>query len=92
LLRDLAERIRGASIWNYENNEIPEVFEIHYRVNADYKIEQDFTINGEGKIVKKMFWEIDPEFGGKLYYKSSCKNYNCRQTFQSANKRINGQV
>ncbi len=67
LLRNLAERIHGASIWNYENNEIPEVFEIWYRVTDASKIEQDFTINGEGKIVKKFFWEIDAKSGQKLY-------------------------
>ena len=37
ILRDLAERIRGASVWNYENDEIPEVLEISYRITDGAK-------------------------------------------------------
>lgn len=67
ILRDLAERIRGASVWNYENGEIPEVFEILYRVNDGSKTERDFRISGEGKIVERLFWEVDSKSGQKLY-------------------------
>jgi hypothetical protein len=67
LLRGLAEKIRGAGIWNYENGEIPEVFEIWYRVNDTSRIERDFRISGEGKIVERLFWEIDAKSGQKLY-------------------------
>ncbi len=67
LLRDLAERIRGASVWNYENGEIPEVFEIWYSVIDGTKIERDFRISGEGKIVERLFWELDSKSGQKLY-------------------------
>lgn len=67
LLQDLAERIRGASVWNYENGEIPEVFEIWYRVNDGSKIERDFRISGERKVVERLFWEIDSKSGQKIY-------------------------
>jgi len=67
ILRDLAERIRGASVWNYENGEIPEVFEVWYRVNDGTKTERDFRISGEGKIVERLFYEFDSKSGQKLY-------------------------
>lgn len=67
ILQDLADKIRGASIWNYENDEIPEVFEIWYRVNDTSRIERDFRISGEGKIVERLFWEIDSKSRQKLY-------------------------
>lgn len=67
LLRNLAEKIRGANVWNYENGEIPEVFEIWYSVNNDGKTERDFRISGEGKIVERIFWEVDSKSGQRLY-------------------------
>ena len=67
LLRDLAERIRGAGIWNYENGEVPQVLEILYRVNDSTRIERDFRISGEGKIVERLFWRLDSKTGQKLY-------------------------
>lgn len=67
ILRDLAERIRGAGIWNYENGEIPQVFEIWYRVTDSDKIERDIKIDGTGKIVEQTFWEKKSESAPKIY-------------------------
>lgn len=67
ILRDLAERIRGARVWNYENGEIPEVFEVWYRVNDGTKIERDVKIGGDGKVVERFFWEEATESAPKPY-------------------------
>lgn len=67
ILRDLAERIRGAGIWNYENGEIPQVFEIWYRITDTDKIERDFRIDGKGKIIERTFWEKSSESVPKIY-------------------------
>lgn len=67
LLRNLAERIRGASVWNYENDEIPEVLEISYRITDGAKIEREFIIDGEGKIVERVYAvRFYPEIGKDL--------------------------
>jgi len=67
ILRDLAERIRGASVWNYENDEIPEVLEISYRITDGAKIEREFIINGEGKIIEGTYTvRFYPEVGKDL--------------------------
>ncbi len=67
ILRDLAERIRGASVWNYENDEIPEVLEISYRITDGAKIEREFIINGEGKIIERVYAvRFYPEMGKDL--------------------------
>lgn len=67
LLKDLAERIRGAGVWNYENGEIPGNFEIWYRTTNLDKVERDFKINAKGKIVQTFFWEKASESAPKIY-------------------------
>ena len=68
MLRDLAERIRGAGVWNYENGEIPEVFEVWYRINGDNRrIERDFMIDAQGKITERRFWSQTSAGAPKLY-------------------------
>lgn len=67
ILRDLAERIRGAGVWNYENGEIPENFEVWYRLTDGTKIERDFKINGKGEIIERTFWKKTSESAPKLY-------------------------
>lgn len=67
ILRDLAERIRGASVWNYENDEIPELLEISYRITDGAKIEREFIITGEGKIIERIYTvSFYPEMGKDL--------------------------
>lgn len=67
ILRDLAERIRGASVWNYENGEIPEVLEISYRITDGAKIERGYIINDEGKIIERINTvRFYPEIGKDL--------------------------
>lgn len=55
LLRDLAERIRGAGVWNYENGEIPDNFQVSYRITDGVKIQRDFKIESNGKVTESLF-------------------------------------
>jgi hypothetical protein len=56
LLRDLAERIRGAGVWNYENGEIPENFEVRYAFsNGDDLHYKEFKIESNGKVTETIF-------------------------------------
>lgn len=69
LLRDLAERIRGAGVWNYENGEIPDNFEVWYRITEGGKIQKDFKINSNGKITENHYHylsKVFPETGKNL--------------------------
>ncbi len=52
ILRELAERVRGASVWNFENGELPEIFEIWYRETDGGKILRDLKINRKGEIIE----------------------------------------
>jgi hypothetical protein len=51
----LAERIRGAGVWNYENDEIPENFEVWYRIATAGGVLRDFRIRANGKITETSF-------------------------------------
>ncbi|MGI8494767.1 MAG: hypothetical protein ACR2L1_05575 [Pyrinomonadaceae bacterium] len=67
LLRDLAEKIRGAGIWNYENDEIPDNFEVWYRITDGDRIQKDFKINAKGKITETVHASrFYPEVGKEL--------------------------
>ena len=55
ILRNLAERIRGAGIWNYENGEIPENFEVWYRITVGDKTQKDIKINAKGKVTETLY-------------------------------------
>lgn len=52
ILSELAEKIRGAGIWNYENGEIPENFEVSYQVRDGKELRWDFKINAKGQITQ----------------------------------------
>ena len=58
ILRDLAERIRGAGIWNFENGHIPENFQVSYRVTGGDAIQRDFKIDSHGKIVESFYTSV----------------------------------
>jgi hypothetical protein len=55
ILKNLAERIRGARIWNYENDEIPENFRVNYQITDGDKIKKDLKINAKGKITETIY-------------------------------------
>ncbi|MEP6849985.1 MAG: hypothetical protein ABI999_14095 [Acidobacteriota bacterium] len=67
LLIDLAERIRGAGIWNYENGEIPANFEVNYQITGDDRVVRSFKIGANGKIVETSH-TIDVFKGQNGYY------------------------
>jgi len=50
ILKDLAERIRGAAVWNFENDEIPENFRVEYQTIEGNRIARDIQIRADGKI------------------------------------------
>ncbi|MEO5860220.1 MAG: hypothetical protein ABIR33_14885 [Pyrinomonadaceae bacterium] len=50
LLNGLADRIRGAWIWNYEGGKVPENFELRYQTTTGDSILFDFKIAADGKI------------------------------------------
>ena len=52
LLTNLAEKIRGAGVWNYENGKIPENFEVRYQTTGDDRIVRSFKIGASGKIAE----------------------------------------
>ncbi len=58
LLKDLAEKIRGASIWNYENGKIPNNFQVSYRITDGDKIKRDFKIELTGKVTESFYTSI----------------------------------
>lgn len=55
ILKNLAEKIRGSGVWNYENGVIPGNFELWYRVNEGDKVQKDFKINSKGKITETVY-------------------------------------
>lgn len=66
-LRNLAEKIRGAGVWNYENGEIPENFQVWYRINEGDKTQKDFKIESDGKITESYYSSrFYPEVGKTL--------------------------
>jgi hypothetical protein len=67
LLWDLAERIRGSGVWNYENDEIPENFQVSYRITDGNKIQRDFKIESTGKVIESYHSSrYYPEMGENL--------------------------
>ncbi len=66
LLRNLAERIRGAGVWNYENGEIPENFEVWYRIATAGGVLQDFKIKANGKITETSYLTGKSKTVGKV--------------------------
>jgi hypothetical protein len=68
LLHDLAEKIRDEGIWNYENGEIPDNFQVSYRITDEDKIKRDFKIESNGKVTESIFsTEPVPNNTGKTY-------------------------
>jgi len=67
LLRDLAEKIRGAGVWNLQNGEIPDNFEVWYRITDGDKIQKDFKIKSNGEITESYHLsKFYPEVGKNL--------------------------
>jgi hypothetical protein len=58
LLKRLADRIRGAGIWNYEGGQIPENFELWYRKPTSDTIVSDYRIGADGNI-RQSFYKKD---------------------------------
>jgi hypothetical protein len=54
ILRNLAQKIRGAGIWNYENEEIPENFEVSYRPPDQENIRREFKIRANGEVIQSI--------------------------------------
>jgi hypothetical protein len=74
LLSSLAERIRGSRIWNFENDSIPENFELHYRITERDKIIKDFKINAKGNVIETIFLnKFYPNVGKELPYLKESK-------------------
>jgi hypothetical protein len=55
LLRDLAEKIRSAEIWNFRNSKIPEDLSIAYRVSYGEGSWRELTIKSDGGISEKSY-------------------------------------
>lgn len=67
MLRDLAEKIRGVGIWYLWGGKIPKNFEVWYRTTNKDKIERDFKIKSNGKIVETLYSSrFYPEAGKEL--------------------------
>lgn len=62
ILRDLAEKIRGAGIWNFEGGKIPSNFRLRYQVTDGKAIDLDLTISADGDIIQTLF-KFDPKIG-----------------------------
>lgn len=55
MLSDLAERIRGAKIWNLENGEIPEDFRLTYRTSYGEGSWSEAVIDADGRVAGKSY-------------------------------------
>lgn len=55
MLRDLAERIRAARIWNLENGEIPEDFRLTYQTNYGEGGWNAAIIGSDGRVTGKFY-------------------------------------
>ncbi|HRH40643.1 MAG TPA: hypothetical protein PKY82_03290 [Pyrinomonadaceae bacterium] len=73
ILRNLAEKIRGAGVWNYENNEIPENFEVSYQLPDEDNMRREFKIRANGEIIQSIItkqpFSMKVEKAGKISQK-----------------------
>lgn len=69
-LVQLAARIRGAGIWNYEGGKIPKNFELRYRTTIGGNIIlNEIKIDADGK-VSQSFFSSDKRYGGPTHIKT----------------------
>jgi hypothetical protein len=81
LLQGLADKIRGAGIWNYEGGKITENFELWYRSTVGKLISTDYKIAADGRI-RQSSYEKDERKVGPIFLETKTVGRLSRRQIQ----------